>query len=96
MQWPNQFMLTVLGLGGVAVFIPWFIPRDRRVALIRLVPALAATGCWWAYEVQLHSLARVGDPLIRIDLLAIAPILVIAWMSALVSIFIKRPRQPTS
>ncbi len=95
MHWPNQFLLVVLCLGVAAVFIPWFIPRVRRVALIRLVPALAATGCWWAYEVHLHLLARPGDPLIRIDLLVIAPILVIVWLSALASIVVKRPHQPT-
>jgi hypothetical protein len=89
MEWPNQFLLVVLFLGIVAIFVPWFIPRGRRIVLFGLIPALAATVCWGAYEKYLHSIAIVGDPLIRIDLLLILPLLVLTWVSALGSIAVR-------
>jgi hypothetical protein len=88
MGWPNQFLLVVLCLGVVAIFVPWLIPRGR-IFLFGLIPALAATGCWVAYEKHLHSIARAGDPLIRIDLLLIVPLIVLTWVSALGSIAVK-------
>lgn len=96
MEWPNQFLLLVLVLGGVAIFVPWFIPRGRRIALMALVPALSATICWVAYERHLHSIAIVGDPLIRIDLLLIGPLMVLAWVSALGSIAVRGLRASTA
>ena len=89
MEWPNQFLLGVLCLGVVAIFVPWLIPPGRRLVLFGFIPALAATGCWVAYEMHLHSIARVGDPLIRIDLLLILPLIVLTWVSALGSIAVK-------
>ncbi len=86
MQWPNEFLLAVLGLEVVAIIGPWLIPRDRRLTLLRLIPAFAATGCWIAYEQHLQAIARAGDPLIRIDLLLIVPLMVLTWVSALSSI----------
>ncbi len=83
MQWPNEFLLAVLGLEVVAIIGPWLIPRDRRLTLLRLIPAFAATGCWIAYEQHLRAIARAGDPLIRIDLLLIVPLMVLTWVSAL-------------
>jgi hypothetical protein len=90
MEWPNQFLLVVLCLGIVAIFVPWLIPRGRHLFLLGLIPPLAATGCWVAYETHLDSIARVGDPLIRIDLLLIVPLIVLTWVSALGSIIVKR------
>ncbi len=89
MEWPNQFLCVVLCLGVAAIFIPWLIPRGRRIFLFGLIPALAATGCWVAYEMHLHSIARAGDPLIRIDLFLIVPLIVFAWVSAVGSIAVK-------
>ena len=88
MEWPNQFLLVVLCFGVMAIFVPWLIPRGR-ILLFGLIPALAATGCWFAYETHLHSIARAGDPLIRIDLLLIVPLIVLTWVSALGSIVVK-------
>ena len=90
MEWPNQFLLVVLGSGVVAIIVPWFLPR--RVMLVGLISALAATGCWLAYEQHLRSIARAGDPLIRVDLLLIMPLIVLAWVSALASIVVRRLR----
>ena len=89
MEWPNQFLFVVLCLGVVAIFVPWLIPRGRHIFLFGLIPALAATGCWVAYEMHLHSIARAGDPLIRIDLFLIVPLIVFVWVSALGSSAVK-------
>ncbi|MBW3599176.1 MAG: hypothetical protein KY475_18135 [Planctomycetes bacterium] len=89
MEWPNHFLFVVLCLGVVAIFVPWLIPGGRRIFLFGLIPALAATGCWVAYEMHLHSIARAGDPLIRIDLFLIVPLIVLAWVSSLGSIAVK-------
>lgn len=92
MEWPNRFLLVVLCFAAAAVFAPWMIPRARRRFLFALIGALAATGCWVSYENHLHSIARPGDPLIRIDLLLIVPLLLLDWLSALASIAVKRLR----
>jgi hypothetical protein len=82
MEWPTQFLAAVLGLGIVALFIPWLVPRGFSV-LLGLILALAATGCWGAYERHLQSIARPGDPLIRVDLILIVPLIALTWLSLL-------------
>lgn len=94
MEWPNRFLLVVLCLGVAGIFVPWLIPRIRLVFVIRFIPVLAATGCWINYELYLRSIARPGDPLIRVDLLVIVPLLLVAGLSTLVSNTVKRPREP--
>jgi hypothetical protein len=93
MEWPNRFLLVVLCTAAVAVFAPWFIPRTRHWILIRFIAALAATACWISYENHLHSIARPGDPLIRIDLFLVAPLILLDWLSAIASIVVQRWRE---
>lgn len=93
MQWPNQFLLVVLCLGIAAIFAPWLIPRGRRTRQLGLIFALAHTACWVAYEQHLHSIARAGDPLIRIDLLLIMPLVILAWASAIGAIIVQGLRK---
>jgi hypothetical protein len=91
MEWPTQFLAAVLGLGIVALFIPWLVPRGFSV-LLGLILALAATGCWGAYERHLQSIARPGDPLIRVDLILIVPLIALTWLS-LLGLTVVRGRQ---
>lgn len=89
MEWPNRFLFILLCLAATAVFAPWIIPRTRRGYLFEFIAAFAATACWMAYENHLHSIARPGDPLIRIDLLVIVPLIMLDWLSALASIAVR-------
>ncbi len=93
MQWPNEFLLVLLCLSAVAVIVPWLIPRDRRGLLSAFIAAVAATACWVSYENKLHMFARPGDPLIRIDLLLIVPLIALDWLSAIASLAAKRLRR---
>lgn len=92
MVWPNQFLFVVLVSGLLSILVPWVIPRCRHAVLLRLIPALLTAACWFAYETHLHSFAQPGDPLIRIDLLVIVPVLVIASLSTLGAIVTRRQR----
>ena len=92
MDWPNRFLLFLLCIALAAIFVPWFIPRARRGILIGYAAALVATICWVSYEDHLHSIARPGDPLIRVDLLLIAPLIVFDWLSATASLVVTRLR----
>ncbi len=93
MEWPNRFLFVLLCLSAAAVFVPWIIPRDRRGLLLGFIAAVAATACWVSYEDQLHMFARPGDPLIRIDLLLIVPLITLDWLSAVASLAAKRFRR---
>ena len=90
MEWPNRLLLVVLGLAATAVFVPWVIPRARRGLLFGFIASLAATWSWILYENQIRLIARPGDPLIRIDLLLIKPLVTLDWLSAIASIAIAR------
>jgi hypothetical protein len=81
-------LVFILCVGAGAIFIPWLMVR--RFALIGLFAPLAAMACWLAYEIHLRSLARAGDPLIRVDLLLIVPMVALAWLSAIAAIAYKR------
>lgn len=94
MVWPNQFLLVVLVSGLLSILVPWVIPRCRHAVLLRLTPALLTAACWFAYEVRVNSVAQPGDPLIRIDLLVIIPVLAIATLSTLSAIVARRQRMP--
>jgi hypothetical protein len=94
MVWPNQFLLVVLVSGLLSILVPWVIPRCRHAVLLRLTPALLTAACWFAYETQLLSMAQPGDPLIRIDLLVIIPVLAAASLSTLGAIVFKRSHAP--
>ena len=96
MEWPHRFLEVVLAVGAAAVFVPWLIPRIRFASLIRLIPFVAAMGCWISYELYLRSIAQPGDPLIRVDLMLILPLLLIAFLSTYESIALRRLHQPKS
>lgn len=96
MEWPHRFLHVVFALGAAAILVPWLIPRIRFASWIRLVPFVAAMGCWISYELHLHSIARPGDPLIRVDLMLILPLLLIAFLSTYESILVKRRHRPKS
>ena len=95
MEWPNRFLLVLLCLAAMAVFVPWVIPHARRGLLFGFIAALATTWCWIMYENQIHSIARPGDPLIRIDLLVIVPLVVLDWLSAIASVAMARTKSLT-
>jgi Na+/H+-dicarboxylate symporter len=91
MQWPLEFLALVICLSAVAIVVPWIIPLARR-GVFGLIAAIIATAAWVAYENHLHSIARPGDPLIRVDLLLIAPLIALDWVSAIASIAMTRWR----
>jgi hypothetical protein len=93
-EWPNQFLKVLFCLEVVAIVVPWLIPSGRRMVLLGLIFALATTGSWVAYEIQIQSIARPGDPLIRVDLFLIMPLLALAWVSTLASIVLRCLRVP--
>ena len=95
MEWPNRFLLIVLCLAVAAVVAPWLIPRSRRGFLFGFVAAFAATACWVSYEKQLHLIAPPGDPLIRVDLLLIVPLILLDWLSGIAAIAVARFRGRT-
>ena len=96
MEWPHKFLEVVLTVGAAAVFVPWLIPRIRFASQIRLIPFVAATGCWISYELHLRSIARPGGPLIRVDLMLILPLLLIAFLSTYESLLVRRLHPPKS
>ena len=95
-EWPNRFLVFVLGTMVVAVIAPWFIPRTRRSPKLCTAPAIIAFACWFAYEWYLHSIARVGDPLIRIDWFLLFPLIVLDLLSALAANAMGRRGPPST
>jgi hypothetical protein len=65
-HWPNDFLLLTTVLAALSVIAPWVSAFARR-PIVAFLLALTATGCWVAYEYYLEQIARIGDPLIRID-----------------------------
>jgi len=95
-EWPNRFLVFVLGTMVVAVIAPWFIPRARRSPKICIAPAIIAIACWFAYEWYLGSIAPVGDPLIRIDWFLLLPLTALDLLSAVAANAMGRPRPPAT
>jgi hypothetical protein len=85
-EWPNWFLGFVLVMLVAASIVPWSIPPRYRRPTISIIPPIVAGSCWFAYEKYLHAIARVGDTLIRIDWLALAPLMLMAVLSALASV----------
>lgn len=93
MNWPNHFLIVVLVGAMVAVVIPWLIPtRMRRFIALPLAVPCAATILWFLYEQHLNGIVRPGDPLIRIDLFLIIPLIAIDWISSTAAIAIAQLR----
>jgi hypothetical protein len=79
-QWPNGFLLTTIACAIGAAVVAWMLLCMRRGGAIALGAAIVASFVWFAYESYLSAVAIPGDPLIRIDLCAIFPPLVAAWI----------------
>ena len=91
MNWPNHFLVAVLVVAKLAIVAPWLMPRSWcKFVLAPLSIPFAATIVWLLYEQHLNSIATPGDPLIRIDLFLIAPLVALDWLSAVVSIALSR------
>ena len=78
-HWPNDFLLLTTALAALSAFAPWISGFARR-PIVAFLLALTATDCWVAYEYYLKQIARIGDPLIRIDLFWLLPLLALAWL----------------
>lgn len=79
--WPTWFLLLTLAMMTVAIVVPWLLPRHRLLA--SAVLCLSATATWWGYESHLHSIAKPGDPLIRIDWFLLLPLFCVAWLQTI-------------
>jgi hypothetical protein len=61
--------------------------------------AIIATVFWQIYEWRLHSLAPVGDPLFRLDLIIFYPLLACVWVTAVgtsITQFARRQRHQST
>jgi len=92
--WPNTLLVTTLVVLIVSVFLPYFLFRRQR--LVVLLPVILATILWRVYEFRLVQLAPVGDPLIRIDLLVICPVLLLSWASAVAALITQSMNSPSA
>lgn len=83
MAWPIEYLIAVIISSTGAIIAPWLLPRTwRKSIILPIVIPCAVTAVWLLYEQQLNSLARPGDPLIRIDLFLIVPLIALDWLSA--------------
>ena len=83
MNWPNHFLVAVLVVAKLAIVAPWVMPRTWcKFVLAPFAAPCAASILWLLYEQHLNSIATPGDPLIRIDLFIIAPLIALDWLSA--------------
>lgn len=78
--WPTKFLLVTMAFFVAAIVVPWMATRRR--AIVAAATCVIASATWCGYEMYLHSLARPGDPLIRIDLFLLGPMFCIAWVQA--------------
>lgn len=92
LAWPTTFLVMVLFIAAVATILPWILPRAHRT-LAALFIAAIATLVWVSYEQHLRSIALPGDPLIRVDLLLIIPLVALDWLSALLCIITQQMRR---
>ncbi len=96
MEWPNRTLILILCLSAVAVVVPWLIQRTSRAHRYRFLPAVVVTALWLNYEYAIGLASRPGDPLIRIDLLLIVPLVTLDWLSVLASLIWMRGRRRNS
>ena len=78
--WPTTLLFLTLALFAIAIIAPWL--STRRGAIFSVVLCVIASATWWGYEVCLHSVARRGDPLIRVDWFLLLPLFGVAWLQA--------------
>lgn len=96
MNWPNHFLIFVLVSAMVSIVLPWLVPAClRRYFVVPLVVPCAVTILWFLYEQHLKDIARPGDPLIRIDLFLIIPLIAMDWISSAAAIAIAQLRSNT-
>ena len=93
MNWPNNNLLVVLIGAVVAIVVPWLIPRAwcKFIIVPLLVPCIASL-LWLRYEQHLNLISLPGDPLIRVDLLLIVPLIALDWFSAAASVAVAQIR----
>lgn len=85
-EWPTSLLVVVLCLAAAGVVLPWIIPLKRRGLATGFLAAIAATASWLSYEIQLRLVMPPGDPLIRLDLCLILPLIALDWISALAAV----------
>lgn len=96
MNWPINFLIAVLICAVVAIIFPWLMPRSwRKLIITPMVVPCAATTIWLLYEQHLKHIAPPGDPLIRIDLFLVVPLITLDWMSAAASVAFAQLRSRT-
>lgn len=79
--WPTQFLLATLASILVAIVAPWLFRQQRPI--VASILSVVASTVWGSYEMYLHSVARTGDPLIRIDWFLLLPLALWAWLQAI-------------
>jgi hypothetical protein len=74
--WPSELMIASMVSLLLAIIVPWCVPSTFRL-IVGAVLAVLSVAIWFNYEVRLKEIAPPGDPLIRVDWLVIAPLLII-------------------
>ena len=88
MQWPYGWMIASFTAAGIAIFMPWLAGKRRRFA--GLACAVLAISMYCAYEIVLKNRAQPGDPLIRVELFLLYPLLITAVVSCLIAVAMPR------
>jgi hypothetical protein len=97
MSWPINHLLVVLVVAMSAIVFPWIMPRTwRKFVIVPVTVPIATTLVWLQYEQHLDFIARSGDPLIRLDLFLILPLISLDWLSATVAIALTHLRNPSA
>lgn len=85
MAWPVGLWI-MWGVAAAVSVVPWLMPSGRAGGWLVPVPVVVATLCWWLYEQRLGTMFPPGDPVIRVDLLLLVPLMAIAWGSTLAAL----------
>jgi hypothetical protein len=76
-NWPHGlFYLSVTSL-LFSPLLSWLLRRVRRPRWLCITFAGLGIVFWLLYEIRLSQVAPVGDPLIRMDLLVLVPLVLI-------------------
>ena len=87
-------MLASFIAAGVGVFLPWLAGKHRR--LTGFLCAVFAVFMYYAYEFVLDHRARPGDPLIRVELFLLYPLLITALASCIAAVVLPRMRRQST
>ncbi len=80
LNWPTELMAASIVLLGLAILVPWKVPRRFRIVSSVVLVAISLV-MWNVYEGRLKEIIRPGDPLIRVDLFLIVPLFVIGILN---------------